>query len=44
MSKLIYLEATINLLAQKDLEATQKLVAWGVIKEINEVKYLLIEE
>lgn len=44
MNKLIYMENTLNLLAQKNLEATQKLVAQGTVRQINEVKYLVIEE
>jgi fido (protein-threonine AMPylation protein) len=50
MEKLIYLEATLNILAQKDLEQTQNLVAQGTIKEIElesgaqGYKYLLITE
>jgi fido (protein-threonine AMPylation protein) len=50
MEKLIYMEATLNILAQKDLEQTQNLVAQGTIKEIElesgaqGYKYLLITE
>lgn len=42
MSKTIYTEQTLNLLAQKDLEATKTLVASETIKETeNNIKYLL---
>lgn len=50
MEKLIYLEATLNILAQKDLKETQNLVAQGTIKETESesgkqgYKYLLITE
>ena len=50
MEKLIYLEATLNILAQKDLKETQNLVAQGTIKETESEsgaqghKYLLITE
>lgn len=50
MNKTVYLESTLNILAQKDLETTQKLVASGIIKEVrststeDNVKYLVVEE
>ena len=38
---IIYMEQTLNLFAQKDLEKTEKLVKQGEIKQTeNEVKYL----
>ena len=37
----IYMESTLNLLAQKNLKETEKLVKQGEIKQTeNEVKYL----
>lgn len=50
MNKTIYMSETLNLLAEKDLEETQKLVASGEIKEVrststeNNIKYLLVIE
>lgn len=50
MEKLIYLEGTLNILAQKYLKETQNLVAQGTIKETESEsgaqghKYLLITE
>ena len=42
---IIYLESTLNILAQKDLKQTQDLVSKGQIKETeNGVKYLKIVE
>lgn len=49
MSKLIYTQDTLNILAQKNLEQTKLLVSTGVIKELalesgaQGVKYLVIE-
>lgn len=43
---IIYLESTLQILAQKDLESTQDLVSKGQIKETEEqaIKYLKIED
>jgi hypothetical protein len=44
MSKTIYTEETLNLLAQKDLEKVNNLVKQGKIKETELAnKYLIIE-
>lgn len=45
MNKTIYMEQTLNLLAQKDLERVNNLVKQGTIKETEEkIKYLLVVE
>ena len=42
---ILYLEETINILVQKDLEETNKLVAKGEVKTTETgIKYLKIEE
>lgn len=45
MNKIIYLENTLNILAQKDLEKVNNLVKQGKIKETElGNKYLIIED
>lgn len=41
--KIIYMEQTLNLMAQQDLEAVKKLMASGEVKQSNEVNYLVIK-
>ena len=42
--KTIYMEQTIMLLAQQNPKLANELVQTGIIKELNNMKYLVIEE
>jgi hypothetical protein len=44
MSKSVYMEATLNILAQKDLEATKELMSRGTVSKTETVNYLIIED
>ena len=41
--KLIYMECTLALMAEKNVEKVNDLVATGTIKAVDNVPYLLIE-
>lgn len=43
--KIIYLEKTLNFIAEKyGVESADKIVKTGIVKTVNEVNYVLIEE
>ena len=42
--KIIYMEQTLNLMAAQNLEEVKVLVASGVTKEIETVKYIVITQ
>ena len=42
--KIIYMEQTINLIAAQSKELASAIIQSGVVKELDGLKYLLIEE
>lgn len=45
MDRIVYMEQTLNLIAKKEgVESADKIVKTGVVKTVNEVNYVLIEE